>query len=73
MVRRFDTLVVGGGMAGLPPCNVVVRRHQGHRLVQALDPGIMAAVPERDELGPVASEAARRVEAALHQLETDHS
>jgi uncharacterized protein (DUF302 family) len=59
-------------IGALLPCNVVVRRHQGRTLVQALDPAIMAAVPGRDELEPIATEAARRVEAALHQLELDN-
>ncbi len=52
----------------LLPCNVVVRRHDGRTLVQALDPAIMVSVPERRELQPIAEEASRRIDAALAAL-----
>ncbi|TMR42227.1 DUF302 domain-containing protein [Actinomadura geliboluensis] len=53
----------------LLPCNVVVRAlPEGGTLVQALDPGIMVAVPERPELRPVAEEAGQRIQAALDTL-----
>jgi uncharacterized protein (DUF302 family) len=52
----------------LLPCNVVVRSDRGRTLVQALDPQLMATVPERTELLPIADEAARRVQAALASL-----
>lgn len=53
----------------LLPCNVVVRAlEDGRTLVQALDPHVMVAVPGRAELGPVADEAARRIQAALDSL-----
>lgn len=53
----------------LLPCNVVVRAvGDGRTLVQALDPRVMVAVPERDELGPVAEEAGRRIREALDDL-----
>lgn len=52
----------------LLPCNVVVRRHDGRTLVQALDPAIMVSVPERPELQPIADEASRRIDAALAAL-----
>ncbi len=53
----------------LLPCNVVVRAlADGRTLVQALDPGIMVAVPERPELRPVAEEAGQRIQAALDTL-----
>jgi uncharacterized protein (DUF302 family) len=53
----------------LLPCNVVVRAlPEGGTLVQALDPGVMVAVPERPELRPVADEADQRIRAALDTL-----
>ncbi|WP_236794408.1 DUF302 domain-containing protein [Amycolatopsis sp. GM8] len=53
----------------LLPCNVVVRDAGGGRtLVQALDPQIMVAVPEVDDLQPIADEATRRIQAALDAL-----
>lgn len=53
----------------LLPCNVVVRAlPEGGTLVQALDPGVMVAVPERSELRPVADEAGQRIQAALDTL-----
>ena len=53
----------------LLPCNVVVRAlPEGGTLVQALDPAIMVAVPERPELRPVAEEAGQRIQAALDTL-----
>jgi len=53
----------------LLPCNVVVRAAKdGTTLVQALDPQVIVAVPERDELQPIADEAGRRIQAALDSL-----
>jgi uncharacterized protein (DUF302 family) len=52
----------------LLPCNVVVRRHEGRTLVQALDPSVLVSVPERAELQPIADEASRRIDAALATL-----
>lgn len=53
----------------LLPCNVVVRAlRDGRTLVQALDPGVMVAVPELPELRPVADEAGQRIQAALDTL-----
>jgi uncharacterized protein (DUF302 family) len=52
----------------LLPCNVVVRSDRGRTLVQELDPQLMATVPERTELQPIADEAAQRVQAALASL-----
>lgn len=54
----------------LLPCNVVVRATgDGRTLVQALDPRVMVAVPEREEMQPVAQEAGIRIQAALDNLE----
>ncbi|MDQ3640107.1 MAG: DUF302 domain-containing protein [Actinomycetota bacterium] len=52
----------------LLPCNVVVRAQGECTLVQALDPRIIAEVPGRAELEPVAEEAGRRIDAALAEL-----
>jgi len=53
----------------LLPCNVVVRADGADRsIVQALDPHVMAAVPECPELQPIADEAAVRIQAALGAL-----
>lgn len=53
----------------LLPCNVVVTEREGKTLVQALDPQVMVSVPERDELKPIADEAAARIERALESLQ----
>ena len=54
----------------LLPCNVVVREHSaGSVVVQALDAGVIAAVPDVAELEPIAAEAGRRIQAALDDLE----
>jgi uncharacterized protein (DUF302 family) len=52
----------------LLPCNVLVRAIGDRSLVQALDPELMAAVPEREELRPIADEARKRIQAALDSL-----
>lgn len=54
----------------LLPCNVVVRADGDHTLVQALDPALMAEVPEREELRPIAEETGKRIQAALDSLVT---
>lgn len=52
----------------LLPCNVVVTERQGKTLVQAFDPQVMVAILERDELKPIADEAAERIRRALAEL-----
>ena len=52
----------------LLPCNVVVRRHDEQTLVHALDAGVMVRITERSELGPIAEEAARRIDQAMDSL-----
>jgi uncharacterized protein (DUF302 family) len=53
----------------LLPCNVVVRAEGADRtVVSALDPQVMVAVPEREDLRPIAEEAGRRIRAALATL-----
>ena len=55
----------------LLPCNVVVSGREGGSKVQILDPLIMASVMGREELQPIAQEAARRLQTVLDTL-TDH-
>jgi len=52
----------------LLPCNVVVRAEGAQTLVEALDPEVMVSVTGRDDLGPVAAEAAARLQDALASL-----
>lgn len=52
----------------LLPCNVVVRASDGCTIVEALDANVIAQVPGRDELVPVAEEAGRLIRAALDSL-----
>lgn len=52
----------------LLPCNVVVRAGVGCTIVEALDANVIAEIPNRDELVPVAEEAGRLIRAALDGL-----
>jgi uncharacterized protein (DUF302 family) len=52
----------------LLPCNVVVRADGAETVVEMLDPQVMVTVTGRDELAPVADEAAQRLRAALDAL-----
>ncbi|MEO6570199.1 MAG: DUF302 domain-containing protein [Ilumatobacteraceae bacterium] len=52
----------------LLPCNVVVRAGDGCTIVEALDANVIAEIPDRDELVPVAEEAGRLIRAALDSL-----
>lgn len=54
----------------LLPCNVVVSSREGGSAIRILDPLIMAAVTDHDELQPVAQEAARRLQTVLDALTT---
>jgi uncharacterized protein (DUF302 family) len=53
----------------LLPCNVVVRADGDDTIVEALDPMAMLGVADREDLQPVAAEAAARLEAALASLQ----
>jgi uncharacterized protein (DUF302 family) len=53
----------------LLPCNVVVRGDGDAVIVQALDPAVIASIPGDPALEPIAAEAGRRVDAALHTLQ----
>lgn len=61
-------LEVDRKIGALLPCNVVVRERDGGSTVLILDPQIMATLPGRDELQPVADEASRRMDAVLAAL-----
>jgi uncharacterized protein (DUF302 family) len=53
----------------LLPCNVVVRAVPGGQtMVHALDPTVLVAVPDNQQLAPVAEEAGARIDAALSAL-----
>lgn len=52
----------------LLPCNVVVRAGDGCTIVEALDADVIAEIPDRDELVPVAEQAGRLIRAALDSL-----
>ena len=55
-------------IATLLPCNVVVRTENGRTVVEALDPRIIAEVPDNPALAPIAEEAGERIQAALRTL-----
>ena len=55
-------------VAALLPCNVVVRTENGHTVVEALDPKLIAEVPGNPALAPIAEEAGQRIQAALDAL-----
>jgi uncharacterized protein (DUF302 family) len=52
----------------LLPCNVVVTQRGDKTIVHALDPQVMVAVPELDELKPITDEAGVRIDRALEAL-----
>ena len=55
-------------IATLLPCNVVVRTERGRTIIDALDPKIIAEVPDNPDLAPIAEEAGERIQAALDAL-----
>ena len=55
-------------IATLLPCNVVIRTEHGRTVVEALDPKILADVPGRSDLAPIADEAVQRIQDALDAL-----
>jgi uncharacterized protein (DUF302 family) len=55
-------------VAVLLPCNVVVRDHHGHTVVDAFEPAVMATITENSELAAVADEASELIREALDQL-----
>jgi uncharacterized protein (DUF302 family) len=52
----------------LLPCNVVISARDGGSTVRIMDPQVMAAVAEMEQLQPIADEAARRLQAVLDAL-----
>jgi uncharacterized protein (DUF302 family) len=65
----YRALQVEASIGLLLPCNVVVRAVAASRtIVEALDPNVMVTVTGNNELGPVAADAASRLEAALQNL-----
>jgi len=52
-------------IAALLPCNVVVRADGDHTVIEALDPKLIASIPENVALRPIAEEAGTRIRAAL--------
>lgn len=55
-------------VAALLPCNVVVRVHHGHTVVDALEPAVIATITDNPDLESVAAEASDLVAAAIRQL-----
>jgi len=55
-------------IAALLPCNVVVRTEAGRTVVEALDPTLIARIPDNPALEPIAEEAGQRIQAALDAL-----
>ena len=55
-------------VAALLPCNVVVRTENGRTIVEALDPKLIAEIPDNPDLAPIAEEAGQRIQAALDAL-----
>ena len=55
-------------IGALLPCNVVVRIENGKTVVEALDPKLIADVPDNEALGPIAEEAGTRIRAALDAM-----
>lgn len=53
----------------LLPCNVVVRAGDSETIVEALDPLTMVSLSDAESMRPVAEEAARRLRAALAEVE----
>ncbi len=52
----------------LLPCNVVVREADDGVVVEAMDPGVMSTLVDKDEIRPIADEARRLIGAALTNL-----
>ena len=52
----------------LLPCNVIVREAESGVQIEAMDPGVMAMLVERDEIRLIADEARRLIGNALNRL-----
>lgn len=60
-------------IGALLPCNVVVRTEGGSTIVDALDPAVMSQMSDDADLGEVADEAGRRIDAALEAVRSEAS
>ncbi len=56
----------------LLPCSVIVRREGSFTTVTALDPQIIASVPNNPSLEPIAQEAGTRIQAALDKINSTY-
>jgi len=56
------------GLGVLLPCNVVVHVEEGRTRVDAVDPGALLGLVERDDLGPVAAEVRERLERVVRAV-----
>ena len=56
-------------VAALLPCSVVVRTENGRTVIEALDPKIIAEIPDNADLAPIAEDAGRRIQAVLDTLQ----
>jgi uncharacterized protein (DUF302 family) len=63
-----QALQVDRSVGLLLPCNVVVRADGERSTVSALDPRVISEVSGEPGLKPIAEEAGRRIDAALHAL-----
>ena len=63
-----QALEIDREIGALLPCNVVIREQDNGSAVLILDPQIIASLPGRDELQPVADDASRRMDAVLTSL-----
>jgi len=63
-----QALEIDREIGALLPCNVVVREQGAGSAVLILDPHIIASLPGRDELQPVADEASRRMDVVIESL-----
>lgn len=57
-------------IGALLPCNVVVRANGARTIIEALDPALIAEIPDNPALRPVAAEAGERIQRALDSLTT---
>lgn len=64
-----QALDIEEGIGLLLPCNVAVYESDGSTIVAAMEPELMSGVADNPALADVASEARRRLVAALSKLE----
>jgi uncharacterized protein (DUF302 family) len=59
---------VDRGIGVLLPCTVVIAAEAGGSTVRILNPQVMSSLTGREELRPIADEAARRLRVVLDDL-----